>query len=214
MMYIIFFMKELDELIIRLSDTGIGEQLAAITEFYDSIEHSFERFTEEAHISCPSGCGECCRYFTPPVTSSEALAIAAWTYFVQERDVRPLMRFTSSSEGCPFADQQREGGKCTIYPVRPLLCRLFGAAATRTKRGLEFRRCSRNPEPETMPELITEAEMPENPPVMDAFGLRLEELFGNSSENEDMQKAVNDALGRLLMIISLLPLPPDVPNAS
>ena len=65
-----------------------------------------------------------------------------------------------------------------------------------------------------MPELITEAEMPENPPVMDAFGLRLEELFGNSSENEDMQKAVNDALGRLLMIISLLPLPPDVPNAS
>ena len=89
-MYKIFFMKELDELITRLSDTGIGEQLAAITEFYDSIEHSFERFTEEAHISCPSGCGECCRYFTPPVTSSEALAIAAWTYFVQERTSDPL----------------------------------------------------------------------------------------------------------------------------
>ncbi len=207
-------MKEFDELISRLEDTGIGNQLAAIADFYDSIEHSFDRFTEEAHISCPSGCGECCREFTPPVTSSEALAIAAWTYFVQERDVRPLMRFTVTGKGCPFADQMREGGKCTIYQVRPLLCRLFGAAATRTKRGLEFRRCSKNPEPETMPELITEAEMPSDPPVMDVFGLRLEELEGNSSGQEDLQKGVTDALNRLLMIISLLPLPPDVPNAS
>ena len=65
-----------------------------------------------------------------------------------------------------------------------------------------------------MPELLTEDEMPENPPIMDLFGLHLEGLKGNSAETDTMQDQVERALSKLLMIISLLPLPPDVPNAS
>ncbi|MDD5972176.1 MAG: YkgJ family cysteine cluster protein [Spirochaetales bacterium] len=207
-------MKELDELITRLEDTSLGNQLEAIASYYDSIEHAFDDFTTKAHISCPHDCGECCKGFTPPVTSSEALIIAAYTYFVQDRDVSALMKFTKGNVGCPFADMTREGGKCSIYKVRPLLCRLFGASVTRTKRGLEFRRCSKLKDLSLMPELLTEDEMPENPPIMDLFGLHLEGLEGNSAETDTMQDQVERALSKLLMIISLLPLPPDVPNAS
>ena len=207
-------MKELDDIIMRLDDTSLGTQLAAISSYYDSIEHAFDDFTQKAHISCPHDCGECCKGFTPPVTSSEALIIAAYTYFVQGRDVRPLMSFTKGSIQCPFCDLSREGGKCSIYKVRPLLCRLFGASATRTKRGLEFRRCSKLNDLSLMPELLTEEDMPENPPIMDLFGLHLESLEGNSADTLPMQEGVENALNKLLMIISLLPLPPDVPNAS
>ena len=65
-----------------------------------------------------------------------------------------------------------------------------------------------------MPELLTEEDMPENPPIMDLFGLHLESLDGNSADTLPMQEGVENALNKLLMIISLLPLPPDVPNAS
>ena len=207
-------MKELDEIIMRLNDTSIGAQLEAIASYYDSIEHAFDEFTQKAHISCPHDCGECCKGFTPPVTSSEALIIAAYTYFVQDRDVRPLMNFTKNNISCPFCDLNREGGKCSIYKVRPLLCRLFGASATRTKRGLEFRRCSKLNDTSLMPELLREKDMPDNPPIMDLFGLHLESLDFNSADTLSMQEGVEKALSKLLMIISLLPLPPDVPNAS
>jgi Fe-S-cluster containining protein len=64
-------------------------------------------------MKCDTGCGECCGI--APTTDSEFRRIEA---FVQERGVVVVDQGIT----CPFY----QGGRCVIYQVRPLSCRLFG----------------------------------------------------------------------------------------
>jgi Fe-S-cluster containining protein len=90
-------------------------------------------------LHCPSGCGVCCERHNPHVTVAdldpiaEALVAAdvANAEAVHERAVAAL----AADAPCVFYQAGRLPGGCTQYELRPLLCRLFGYAAVRDKRG-------------------------------------------------------------------------------
>ena len=64
-------------------------------------------------MRCDDGCGECCG--PVPVTKEELAAVKRYI----EREKVPAV--DRGALTCPFFD-----GKCTIYPVRPFICRAFG----------------------------------------------------------------------------------------
>ncbi|MGN1105715.1 MAG: YkgJ family cysteine cluster protein [Huintestinicola sp.] len=67
------------------------------------------------HKNCKN-CGKCCG--TIPATPEEISKIVD---YINENDITPSGSYKST---CPFRDNRQK--KCLIYPVRPLICRLFG----------------------------------------------------------------------------------------
>lgn len=67
-------------------------------------------------IQCKQGCHECCGpiFWFP----AENASIFQWL----KDNTLPVRRAKSMLDMCPYI----EGDKCLIYPVRPLICRLFG----------------------------------------------------------------------------------------
>lgn len=68
-------------------------------------------------MQCDTGCGECCGVV--PATETEFRAVER---FIAEQGITPAAHTDGT---CPFY----QNGGCRIYPVRPLVCRLFGHAA-------------------------------------------------------------------------------------
>ena len=70
-------------------------------------------------FTCPNGCTACCRRFgVPSQTKIEAARIRQF--------LRAEGRKTGKARDttCPYV----EPSGCTIYPVRPLICRLYGVS--------------------------------------------------------------------------------------
>ena len=68
------------------------------------------------HTNC-TGCGDCCGII--PATAAETETIRR---YITDNGIRPIERADKTT--CPFRDDENK--KCLIYPVRPLICRLFG----------------------------------------------------------------------------------------
>jgi len=64
-------------------------------------------------MRCDSGCGRCCG--PAPVTKAELKTIQA---YVARRGITPV----SQGLTCPLY----LNGECSVYQVRPLICRAFG----------------------------------------------------------------------------------------
>lgn len=130
--------------------------MSQLVALYEEIEGQTTRFKTEFSIACGTGCGTCCEHFNPDITALEASLVAA--YLILDESKRPLIERLYAEgvdEGsCPLYDKESLF-HCTVYEVRPLICRLFGASASLDKSGkAKFRRCKYNIE-ETMPNLLT-----------------------------------------------------------
>lgn len=64
-------------------------------------------------MDCKEGCGSCCGY--APATTTEFNRIMR---YVRANGIVPV----DQGMTCPF----HQGGKCAVYEVRPLSCKLFG----------------------------------------------------------------------------------------
>lgn len=72
-------------------------------------------------MQCLPGCTDCCRLFGVPSRTPEEDARIRDYLYAQGRSILP-----AEGTRCPYVS---EAG-CTIYPVRPLTCRLFGTSPT------------------------------------------------------------------------------------
>ena len=75
-----------------------------------------------AHTRCVN-CGECCG--PVPVTGDDVARIKK--YMRENSLPRKVAKQQHPRLECIFRDN--EGKRCSIYPVRPMICRLFGVAA-------------------------------------------------------------------------------------
>lgn len=110
-----------------------------VTRIYQHIDKQTADFRAATQLACPSGCGRCCETPEIEVTPLEMLP-AALELIRREEAAQRLtqLRALGSSSLCSFyeADPTTSGyGRCQMYPWRPALCRLFGYAANRDKRG-------------------------------------------------------------------------------
>ena len=70
------------------------------------------------HTKC-TNCGACCCVI--PATIPEINAIRD---YIAVNGISPIER--SDKTICPFRDEENK--KCLVYPVRPIICRLYGVA--------------------------------------------------------------------------------------
>lgn len=88
------------------------------------VEHGVYDNTD--HGIC-TGCGECCSNLLP-MTDSEVATIRRYIIKHGIRQRVRKMNFLSDpvmDMTCPFLDDSKTKDKCTIYPVRPQICRSF-----------------------------------------------------------------------------------------
>lgn len=80
-------------------------------------------FPEEGHL-CRPGCGKCCQAGAY-VEQREAEEIGRWICrHVQEAALRrQFAYYDTQPRMCPFLTPHQ---KCFIYPVRPVVCRMYG----------------------------------------------------------------------------------------
>lgn len=74
----------------------------------DKLERLYKRIPE---FECEYNCGECCG----PV----GFAAAEWQRLPEKREFSDFKTLN-----CPYLDKDNQ---CSIYPLRPFICRLFGA---------------------------------------------------------------------------------------
>ncbi len=220
-------MESLKELYDLIPDSFAAQTMSRLQEIYHDIETHTQSFRQEHGISCPEGCGACCERFVPDITPVEARLVAAYLLFVQNRtDVLQLMNdhamglhFPISSVGGTANDPQMRGCPlynpdspyhCSVYEVRPLICRLFGAATSDTKDGgSAFRRCKVNPA-NTMPTYLSfSADDPV--PVMGEYAMQVRSVDEANVEVQLLPEAVAEAFPQLqfLMYLYGLDSPPD-----
>ncbi|MBI9088392.1 MAG: YkgJ family cysteine cluster protein [Desulfobacterium sp.] len=119
------------------SQLGIKAALHEIMDLAASIVENVHETQEEDRVECKSGCSYCC-YNQIKLTPAEALLIFSWidTAFTDQdrtllgeriqnnrlltegKSLETRVRVKKSSP-CIFLQQE----KCSIYPVRPLICR-------------------------------------------------------------------------------------------
>ena len=94
------------------------------------IKQMFEEFSDGTYDLSDNGkctgCGQCCSNILP-MTEKEILTIHK---YIKEHKIKEQKRILPLAEPtidmtCPFLDDSKSCEKCTIYEVRPRICRDF-----------------------------------------------------------------------------------------
>lgn len=203
--------------------SSLESLIAATAATYARMEAEQNAFLAAAAgrgspLACPSGCGSCCEPFVPDVLPTEAAYIAAWLLenepALAERAAAWAGAGPPSVPPCPFLRRSGREARCAIYPARPLVCRLFGAAAVRDREGrASFRPCARMPLPGRPPlgrerrpmsgaDLVRE--FGAAPPVMADYAAELASLRpAEAAERALLVEALPSALRRVGLSLSL-----------
>ena len=102
-----------------VDDDGLDEYRALVARVDDAVAKATVRAGDQ--ITCRAGCAACC-VDGLSVLPVEAFAIAAHVdRIVGDGAARPARRATA--DACVFLD---DGGRCSVYAARPILCRTHG----------------------------------------------------------------------------------------
>ncbi len=97
--------------------------LTTLAQVQNEMERGVFDFTKGGNCI---GCGKCCSNYLP-ISSGEIKDIKRYIqkYHIEEHvRVAPTTNPTLDMT-CPFLNETKENNKCTIYPVRPQICRVF-----------------------------------------------------------------------------------------
>jgi len=207
-----------DTISARESITSISRSLAGLEAVYDKIAAAQAECLSTIAgygrpLRCPEGCGSCCESFIPDILPIEADYLADWLLRTDPARAERVAAWSriSALPPCPFHEADREGGHCSVYPARPLICRLFGFSSIRDKQGREaFSLCKEMPArnggrswsgAEVRKEFGTQL------PVMSDFTAEVLALApGDSSRRAALTEALPAALRRLALRVRLMKL--------
>ena len=204
-----------DEVLRILLGTSTGERLGAIQSLYSDLDRAQKRFTKTFDISCPEGCGSCCEHFFPDVTMAEAEYMAMGILFEgREEDVLEKLHSIKDRTFCPLY-RKDSPYHCTVYGVRPLVCRLFGASAVRDKNAKPaFGDCRWNTKTLNLSSEDLEKHS-EDLVIMGDYGLRLEEIQVEDTATYPLDEALEKAILKIKFLLILNNDDPEPePNAS
>lgn len=110
-----------------------------LEELFMEVDISADRLKEVTGIHCPEGCGICCLEAKVETTSIEMMPIAAYLWEKGEAE-EWLEKIDNAPDpgSCVFFKSEAanpEKGRCLVYSLRPLICRLFGFFTIRDKNG-------------------------------------------------------------------------------
>jgi Fe-S-cluster containining protein len=108
-----------------------------IQDLYAEIDCAVAAFKLATGLRCLSQCGRCCP--GAPVTASAVEMLPAALSLLASPEIEQwLERLAAPGSTCVAFSSvplPETGGHCLIYRHRPTMCRLFGFAAVRNRRG-------------------------------------------------------------------------------
>jgi Fe-S-cluster containining protein len=105
---------------------------------FADIGQSYAQYQRDRGLFCRSGCGECCLHPGIEATVLEMLPLAYSLLEQNEAEQTLDALAEQQQEGCFFYQRHSADGKmgqCSVYPKRPGICRLFGAAGYNGREG-------------------------------------------------------------------------------
>ena len=138
--------KNKDKILDKLRNTSIYEEFIKLNDIYNDLEKKQEIFCNTFDVHCQKWCGTCCEHFIPDIYQVEAryLALGLILEGKAEEARERIEKWKKDSGYCPLYDFDSDY-HCTVYKYRPLICRLFGATASKDKEGRPcFRKCKYN----------------------------------------------------------------------
>lgn len=122
-------------------------QIMKLAVIYQQVDQALALLRRKSGLKCVPGCGKCCRHVYAEVSMLEMMPLAS--VLLRRKRVDLWLKKLSSlpEEGrCIFYQGNpavNTNGRCRIYPLRPLICRLFGFAARKKKNGAQILICAR-----------------------------------------------------------------------
>lgn len=115
----------------------IEKSVRAVERLYAQTDKVTSNFVKQSGIQCPSGCTKCCHGQKVSATPLEFLPYAYSLYKQGLLEDRYWELKTKPQSTCILVEGDEDGtnGKCSEYPYRGLICRLFGNAAMTNKDG-------------------------------------------------------------------------------
>ena len=102
----------------------MGVKNCSFDEVERDREHGPYDFTKKGECA---GCGGCCSNILP-MTKEEVITIKRYIKkhnIKEQKHVQAPLAVQTLDMTCPFLDLSKEYKKCTIYEVRPAVCRYF-----------------------------------------------------------------------------------------
>jgi Fe-S-cluster containining protein len=179
-----------------------------MVELFSRLDAETEAFAAASGLRCPDGCGACCE--SPNVYSTAVeLEPLARALVAEGRAEAALEQAAERGPGmCIFYASHGPGlGRCTVYELRPMICRLFGFAAVRNKRAepeLAGCRVHKATQPEAMAQANALVRSGFPVALMSAWQQQAAEL-GTSATGAlvPINQAIAEALERALFAASL-----------
>lgn len=179
-----------------------------VIDLFSRLDAETEAFSAASGLRCPDGCGACCD--TPNVYSTAVeLEPLARALVAEGRAEAALEQAAARGQGtCIFYASHGGGqGRCTVYGLRPMICRLFAFAAVRNKHGQpELAGCKvhKATQPEAMARAHELVSSGFPVPLMSAWQQQAAEL-GTSATGAlvPINHAIQEALERALFAASL-----------
>lgn len=102
---------------------------------YQDADRASAELSSATGLACPTGCGECCARHDPHVTIADVEPIADAAVADGTAEAMLDRALAAPAGPCVYFAPGRLPGGCTVYELRPVLCRLFGFAAVHDKHG-------------------------------------------------------------------------------
>jgi uncharacterized protein len=204
------------------------EHLATqVLELYVQADAAVSRFSAASGLSCPSGCCSCCLSEKVEATTLEMLPLAFHLFRTRQAElVLKRLEKQQGSNRCILFRPERsdaDGGACSQYPCRALVCRLFGFAGSNDRNGrprLAYCRIMKQQAPALSSQLLDNAAV-EHLPLFHDFGMAITTLHPHlGTSRRPINLAIREALLKVGLIIELDPpaakpastdLPPEKP---
>jgi Fe-S-cluster containining protein len=190
------------------------DRLESVHSIYIRAEEAMASFRARNGLVCPPRCGVCCENFIPDVLPVEASYLAAWLVRNRPEQARSMALdgFSGARDrpqrGCPLYDPAAPDAHCTVYPGRPLICRLFAFSGTRSKSGRPaYALCRLMPELPPPRSGRRSWEGPELeaalglPPIMSDFSMELDGTApGDAGRRSPLPEALVPAVRQMLFL--------------
>lgn len=115
------------------------EVISRVCRLFSEVDGKVEELKNLTGVHCPPMCGICCGSLKVETTLIEMMPLAEDLWKKNEADIW-LDRLNSAGDisSCVFFRKDEEvpdNGRCLVYELRPLICRLFGFFTIRDKNG-------------------------------------------------------------------------------
>lgn len=175
-----------------------------LLKLFAEVDFATQAVAERAGLACPGGCGRCCD--NPDIWTTPAELVPLAVELVTRGAADEAYDRAQAADRCVFLDSSGPGlGRCSVYALRPMVCRLFGFAARRDKSGgLELAACAVHKQ--VAPEAVARARAiaaEGGAPVFAEWQERVRELDGAAAELMPLNRALQVAIERVSLAMRL-----------